>query len=384
MFTNVVNVSIFMNKSESAAIQNEILLEARLREILTGIQWLENWRVHRNTEPDQRAFDLLADIPLPGGNSARLVVECRTLPRPSQFPFVSLTHNFKDGSRETVIPVLAAPWISPRMAELCAKHGWGWFDLAGNCRIDIPKGIYLERTGFDPIHTPPKPEANLGTAESARVIRALLAEGNLGTKWTQRDLQRHCEPGVSLGLVNKVVRYLREQAYVVDLPEDRRFRLHDPMGLLNEWNQVYAFERHYRAGYFTLLRPKALREALGMLHSSTKGHAAYAAFTAADQQAPLVNESKTWLFLRKDFEAAFREIAEAKPVDSGPNLMVLFPEDDGVFYGQVQEDGAGLPCTNPVQTYVDLSHAGGRGAEAAEAILERRLKPEWKRAGLAW
>jgi hypothetical protein len=35
------------------------------------------------------------------------------------------------------------------------------------------------------------------------------------------------------------------------------------------------------------------------------------------------------------------------------------------------------PCTNPVQTYVDLVKAGGRGEEAAEAILEQRLKPAW-------
>lgn len=374
-----------MNKSESDAIQNEILLEKRLREILEEIQWLRNWQIHRNTAPYQRAFDLLADIPLPGGNSATLVIECRNLPRPSQFPFVSLTRDFKkDEKNHTTIPVLAAPWISPRMAELCGKHGWSWFDLAGNCRINIPNGIFIERTGFDPVHERPKPEANLSTPESARVVRALLASGNLGVKWTQRELQKHCEPGVSLGLVNKVVKYLREQAYVIDVPGERRFRLHDPMGLLNEWNQAYVFERHYRAGYFTLLRSEALRDALGPLNSLAGGHAAFGAFTAADYQAPHVNESKTWLFLRKDYEGVFREKAEAKPVDSGANIVVLFPEDDGVFYGQIQEDTTKLPSTNPVQTYVDLSHAGGRGDEAAEAILEQRLKPEWKRAGLLW
>jgi hypothetical protein len=28
-----------------------------------------------------------------------------------------------------------------------------------------------------------------------------------------------------------------------------------------------------------------------------------------------------------------------------------------------------MSCTNPVQTYVDLFHCGGRGTEAAEAVL---------------
>lgn len=170
----------------------------------------------------------------------------------------------------------------------------------------------------------------------------------------------------------------------MDLSGERGFRLHDPMGLLNEWKQSYRFEHHFRSEYFTLLRPKALQAALATLNSVTGGYAAFAAFTAGDLQAPHVNESKTWLFLQKDYEDDFRELAEAKPVDSGPNIVVLFPEDDGVFYGQIQEKGAELPCTDPVQTYVDLCHAGGRGEEAAEAILNQRLKPEWKQKGLTW
>ena len=73
-------------------------------------------------------------------------------------------------------------------------------------------------------------------------------------------------------------------------------------------------------------------------------------------------------------------MAEAKLVDSGENLIVLIPEDDGVFYlgegGTMGEQR--LSCTNPVQTYVDLFHCGGRGEEAAEALLEQNLKRAWK------
>ena len=70
-------------------------------------------------------------------------------------------------------------------------------------------------------------------------------------------------------------------------------------------------------------------------------------------------------------------------MDSGENLVVLTPDDDGVFYagdgGTVGDNR--LPATNLVQTYVDLFYCGGRGQEAAEALLEQRLKPEWKVRG---
>jgi len=61
----------------------------------------------------------------------------------------------------------------------------------------------------------------------------------------------------------------------------------------------------------------------------------------------------------------------------------LIPDDEGVFYmADGGPAGERLACTNLVQTYVDLWHSGGRGQEAAEALLEQRLKPEWKARGM--
>ena len=62
--------------------------------------------------------------------------------------------------------------------------------------------------------------------------------------------------------------------------------------------------------------------------------------------------------------------------------MVFVPSDDGVFAypdGGLMEDYP-IACTNMVQTYVDLWHCGGRGHEAAEMLLEQRLKPAWRAA----
>jgi hypothetical protein len=64
--------------------------------------------------------------------------------------------------------------------------------------------------------------------------------------------------------------------------------------------------------------------------------------------------------------------------------VVLIPDDDGVFYlddrGTMGDNR--MSYTNAVLTYVDLYHCGGRGVEAAEALLNQSLKPEWKRRGL--
>lgn len=196
-------------------------------------------------------------------------------------------------------------------------------------------------------------------------------------------MQQHCQPPVSLGLVNKVVRHLREQAFI-EQGDNGGFRVRDPIGLLAAWRAAYRFDRHQRRDYFTLLQGRRLHQALAKLESIAEGHAAYASFSAAELQAPHVRQPKTWLFVSEEFEDEFREVAEAKPVDSGENLVVLIPQDEGVFYlpEHTATEDRQLSCTNPVQTYVDLLKSGGRGEEAAEALLEQRLKPEWKRPAL--
>jgi transcriptional regulator with AbiEi antitoxin domain of type IV toxin-antitoxin system len=179
-------------------------------------------------------------------------------------------------------------------------------------------------------------------------------------------------------LVNKVVQHLRDQAFLEHLP-NRGFRVRDHEGLLQAWRTAYRFARHSRRPYFSLLQGRALRDRLQALDPAGEGRLAYAAFSAADLQAPTVRQPRTWLYLDPNVEQEFQSAAEAKPVDSGENLIVLIPDDAGVFY-RVESGRNRLACTNAVQTYVDLAHAGGRGEEAAEAILNQRLKPAWSSA----
>lgn len=374
-----------MNTPLSPA-QLEQALAAKLRELLGQVEWLHGSEVKTAMPP--AGFDLLTSLPLVDGGKAALCVECKSELRPSLFTQMTGRKFSPPGNFKAVVRVLALPWVSPRLAELCAENGWSWFDLAGNHRLDVPNLLHLQRTGLPPVHVRPRPTANLSTPEAGRVIRALLLPDNAGMRWTQRHMAEHFGelkkpiPKPSLGLVNKVVRHLREEAFIED--SDAGFQLREPLKLLFAWREAYRFERHDRRNYFTLLQGRKLREALPNLDSETGGFALYASFSAAEFQAPHVRQPKTWLYVRQQELSQFEKLAEAKPVDSGENLVVLIPDDEGVFYlgdgGRVGEHR--LACTNAVQTYVDLWHSGGRGQEAAEALLEQCLKPEWKAKGL--
>jgi len=371
-----VNVAIQVNIGRG--LERE--LAQVLRELLESVSWLEGWTVER-VPGAQAPWDIRASSPIRAGRKPVLLVECKSPNfQPSQFANIA-DRPCLGGKNAACTRVLAMPRVSQRMAALCQSRGWSWYDLAGNCRLDVPGLLLIERSGNEPVKLQKRSGANLGTPEAGRVVRALLAPENAGRRWTQRDMVTHFRavappiPAPSLALVNKVVQHLRAEAYLEQLP-NRGFRVRDYEALLQAWRGAYRFERHHRRSYFTLLRGSALGERLRALDPDGVGRLAFAVFSAADLQAPAVRQPRTWLYLDPTIEDDFQSAVEAKTVDSGENVVVLLPDDPGVFYRE-NPGHHRLGCTNAVQTYVDLAHAGGRGEEAAAAILQQRLKPAW-------
>lgn len=375
-----------MNKEPLAGAALEQALTKKLGEILSSVGWLSQ----RPAKLRRGKPDMVVEIELPGKKRAELHVQFKADVRPGFFQSWA-SHQRLNVPALGAVSVLAAPFVSQRLADVCRQVGWSWYDLAGNCWLDVPGFLRIERNGRPPAHRPPRNKANLGTSAAARVMRALLTPAHAGRAWTQRALQTQTcwtlpnEEPVSLGLVNKVLHYLREQGFV-DESEKSGVRVRDPIGAINAWRDAYRFDRHQRRSFFTLLKGAQLEEALYRTGLDAGGLAAYAAFSAAERQAPQVRQPKTWLYVGAQFVDSLARYAEAKEVDSGENLVVLVPDDIGVFSSFDADTHLGdrkLGCTDPVQTYVDLWHNRGRGEEAAQAVLEQRIRPTWHAVGLA-
>ncbi len=64
-----------------------------------------------------------------------------------------------------------------------------------------------------------------------------------------------------------------------------------------------------------------------------------------------------------------------KRSDSGANVTLYAPYDEGVLYGARPIDG--ICIASPVQVYLDLLGMKGRGEEAAKALLEEVIRRSW-------
>ena len=98
-------------------------------------------------------------------------------------------------------------------------------------------------------------------------------------------------------------------------------------------------------------------------------------FSAAARLAPAVRYQRTMSYVNEPSEELVRELG-LKRVSSGPNVSFLIPYDEGVFYAA--QEARGVRMVSAVQAYLDLRGFRGRGEEAAEFLLERIMRPQWR------
>ena len=273
--------------------------------------------------------------------------------------------------------LVAAPYLSPESAAICREHGLGYLDLAGNCHLSFGQ-IYIHQEGFENPFREGRGASSLYAPKSERILRALLDPEHWQRNWTFRALGEQCQPGVSLGLVHRVVQRLCD----LDLAtkSENGVKLTKPEALLREWARNYRFDRNRVRRFYSLLAAKelerAVAEAIDALESTPNCEAALASFSAAARIAPYVRQHRIYLYLKGEFKQLVKHV-ELKEVSNGENVVVLEPYDDGVFY-QAQKQAGGSIITHPVQTYLDVNAAGERGPEAAEHILVTVLRKRWR------
>jgi hypothetical protein len=263
-------------------------------------------------------------------------------------------------------PILCAPYVSPKAAEMLKSRHVGYIDLSGNCWLDL-RFLFVERSGHPNRFKEPKEQQLLFAARASKILHTLLE--NPAKEWTLQELAQTA--GVSLGLVHRVTKALEERLFA----EKRRgrFSLDDPGGLLDAWRSFYVGKRIRWQRYYWPM-PKDVRAGMEEIAKSAKAAEVRYAFTgpaAASLVVPYLMVSGIHCYvdaLRPDLLDALK----ADPVASGGNLWFNVIQREDVFLGSHQIEGVFV--VSDVHMYLDLCALGGRGEEAAETLRETRFR----------
>lgn len=261
--------------------------------------------------------------------------------------------------------VVAAPYISAESAAICESENVGFVDFVGNCRISFG-GIFIERSGQPSPPGTRREQRSLFTPKAVRVLRVLLE--NPKKKWRVSELAK--ESGVSLGQAFNVKKLLLDREFVA---ADDGIVLKAPEMLLSGWAAAYVSRKNWLE-YFTLKSPAEFEAELAKFCDEQDIPYALMGFSAASRYAPVVRSNRTMAYVSGNLDTIARE-SGLKAVSSGANVILAFPFDDSVYYASQNIDG--MRIVSPLQAYLDLVRFRGRGDEAAQMILEKKVRPTW-------
>jgi hypothetical protein len=290
-------------------------------------------------------------------------------------------------------PVFIAPYISPAAAAICEEYKAGYFDFAGNCRLAFDS-VFIQKHRFPNPTAATRDLRSLYSPKAERVLRVLLGSGP--RLWRVKALADAAQ--VSLGQVASVKKLLADREWIESAPAGfglSGYSLGSPGGsgggshlsegsepiqvavlpILMEWARAYRPERSSTFEFYSLKPIAELEAKLAEAVESQKHQAAFTAFSGAARLAPAVRYQRAAAYVASGVDALADELA-LKRVDSGANVTLIEPYDEGVFHGTCNIKGA--PVVSPIQIYLDLAQLKGRGGEAATAILEEVIKPPWR------
>lgn len=313
-------------------------------------------RVRPQVVPGARRPHLLVEVLTPSREKRTLAIDVRSATLPPLVPGAGAGY-----------PVVASQFLSPRLRALYRQRGMGYVDLAGNCYLEFGNFHFeriVDRNPFPRRGRPP----SLFSPVSSRIVRAMLEEPTRA--WRVSELAAAAQ--VSLGQTSNVCRALLAQGYSVR--ERSGVRVTQPGALLDAWRDEEPVDRHRATAYYAFDdTPQRLMARLAALAADRRWRYAVTSLAAASLVAPFVRGVSTvhWYVWDAVQAAEWVKALDLRPVESGPNAILLVPNDAGVFYRSRAVEG--VTVVGDVQLYLDLWREPARGREQAEFLRKEQL-----------
>lgn len=339
---------------------------AALRDCLEGPPFIQSVEFEKSLPEESSRPDLLARVITPEGEKV-ILVEFKNNGEP-RYARQAINELSLDTQR---IPasygVFVAPYISPASAQMLKEASIGYVDFAGNCFLNFEK-IFIRIEG-KPNPFPQKKELRtLFSPKASRIIRVLLNKPF--TAWKVEELSRSAR--VSLGMVAKVKKILLNREYIDEKPVG--FAVVKPQEILQEWVSQYNYKRNRALDFYSMKDESTVERELNEYCSRKKIPFALTLFSGASRIAPYTRFKRVFAYV----ESVTEEMKSAiglKGVMTGPNVTLMEPYDEGVFYGTAQYDQ--IPVVSAIQLYLDLNSYKGRGEEAAQFLYEQVIESIW-------
>ncbi len=262
-------------------------------------------------------------------------------------------------------PVVASSFISETSREICKKLNVGYIDLLGNIYVDLPY-IHIEKESKKTRQVEKKKQKQLFSPVATRIIRSLLLEPS--EQWTIQSLSEKSK--VSLGYTHRIVEKLIDKKFL-ERNKDHKLILIDKSSLLDSWRDIYTFKINKIHSYYTFEKNKnSLFNKIKKTSQLIESQYALTLHSGAAFIAPYVRYTDVHLYIKNNMDKWVKKL-DLRPVESGANIYLIEPYDEGVM--QNLQIIKGNKIVSNIQLYLDLYSYPKRGREQAEKIREEKI-----------
>lgn len=340
--------------------------QSSITSILSDITFLELKDSKANVRINNKDVDFVLST-LISGKPVKFIVEVKSQgePRLTRMAIAQLKEYLKD--IKDSYGILVAPYLSDASRQICKEAGIGCIDLAGNAFLSF-KNVFIDRSGRPNPFIAARISKSVFSPKSSRILRVLLSD--LSKKWYVETLSR--EAGISIGLTSRVKQTLLSEEWIKE--ENKSFYLAKPQEVLNQWVNNYSYEKNAGFSFYSGLSEDQIETAIKKECEKKKYRYGLTLFSGARKVAPFVRFLRFFSYIDGNIENIVKAL-QLKKVETGANVTLLQPYDEGVFYGLQNING--ISVVSDIQLYIDLKSFKGRGEEAAQAIFEQRIKTKW-------
>lgn len=347
--------------------ENDVIqsLKQQIKKILfdTDLIAVDQYRLDNQTH-----VDLVIDVKSKAGKKYEIWVEAKSqgLPRNIHMAISRLNSYLRD--RKNIYGLIVAPFLSEESRQICAEAGVNYLDLSGNYLLKLPQ-VYIKADGRPNKYPSTRPLRSVFSPKSTRLLRVLLNDP-MKPRYV-KDLAKAAN--LSLGQVSNLKKELLNYDYLAKTDEGK-LRLKSPEKLLLKWADKYTYTKNETVSLYSLESSDVIEKIVTEKASEQNIEYAFTLTSGSIRVAPFLRSKRVFAYVDSDPDL-FAQNCGFKKVDSGANILLLKPYDEGVFYFKQEIDGSSV--VSDVQLYLDLHSFKQRGQEAAEFILKERLRKSW-------
>ncbi len=265
-----------------------------------------------------------------------------------------------------LVPVIVAPYLSPKKQEACRSAGIFFIDLSGNIFL-AHKSFYIERIGFPNKYPERRKGRGPFSDKASLILRVLLSEGD--KNWGVRELAQVVE--LDPGFVSRMAKELEYREYIIRV--NSKLRLRDHKCVLDDWVRNYDYRKNRMKSLFCLA--SSSDDVLNKLHQAKKDlpdfHLSVQAGASLVAPHSVFNEVHAYVE-KVDHIDSFKKCLSLNEAEHGANIILMVPYyKNSVLWNAHRVKG--LNVVSDVQLYLDLYNYPLRGREQAEHLYNKRL-----------